>query len=190
MRVISGTAGGLKLIAPRGMTTRPTTDRVKEALFSILEHAGVIKGAKVLDLFAGSGALGIEALSRGAAACTFVEKNRAALEALHTNISKTRCGHQATVLPQDALRAVERLAGAGARFRLALIDPPYDSGIQTTIISYLSEHLMEPDGMLVVELAARSSLPQQIGYCNRSDRRVYGDTALDFFIAEATTDAP
>ena len=189
MRVISGTAGGLKLTAPRGMTTRPTTDRVKEALFSILEHAGVIAGAKVLDLFAGSGSLGIEALSRGAATCTFIEKNRAALDALQTNITRTRYSQQATVLPQDALRAVERLAGTGARFRLALIDPPYDSGIQTAIISYLSEHLMEPDGMIVAELSSRSSLPQQIGRCNRSDRRVYGDTALEFYIAEAT-DAP
>lgn len=189
MRVISGTAGGLKLAAPKGITTRPTTDRVKEALFSILEHAGILEGATVLDLFAGSGALGIEALSRGAAACTFVEKNRAALDALQANLVRTRCSMQATVLPQDALRAIERLAATGVRFRLALIDPPYESGIQTTVVSYLAEHLMEPEGLIVVELASRSTLPGRAGLCSKSDRRVYGDTALEFFVTEAS-DAP
>lgn len=189
MRVISGTAGGLKLTAPRGVTTRPTTDRVKEALFSILENTGALYEARVLDLFAGSGSLGIEALSRGAASCTFVEKNRAALDALQTNISRTGCCQQTTVLPLDALRAIEKLSGTGARFTLALIDPPYASGLQTTILQQVAGQLMAADGLIVVETSSRDKLPERIGCCTRHDRRIYGDTAIDFFIMEAT-DAP
>jgi len=189
VRVISGTAGGLKLTAPRGVTTRPTTDRVKEALFSILEHAGVLEEARVLDLFAGSGSLGIEALSRGATSCTFVEKNRQALDALQTNLSRTGCSRRATVLPQDALRAIEKLSGTGARFTLALIDPPYASGIQCTVLEQVAGQLMAADGLIVIETSSRSALPEQIGCSTRHDRRVYGDTAIDFFVTEAT-DAP
>jgi len=189
VRVISGTAGGLKLTAPRGVTTRPTTDRVKEALFSILEHAGAIEEAQVLDLFAGSGSLGIEALSRGAASCTFVENNRQALDALQANLSRTGCGLRATVLPQDALRAIEKLSNIGARYTLALIDPPYASGIQTTVLKQVAGQLMAAGGLIVIETSSRFALPEQAGCCTRHDRRVYGDTALDFFITEAM-DAP
>ncbi|CAH2031146.1 16S rRNA (guanine(966)-N(2))-methyltransferase RsmD [Trichlorobacter ammonificans] len=185
MRVISGRAGGLKLTAPRGTTTRPTTDRVKEALFNILEHAGLLEAAHVLDLFAGSGALGIEALSRGSASCVFVEKNRPALEALQANLSRTGCDTDATVLRQDALRAIERLADDGRRFTLALLDPPYDSGLQTTILEQVADRLMEPGGTLVMETDSRSQLPERIGSCTLHDRRVYGDTAILFFTTEA-----
>lgn len=189
MRVISGTAGGLKLTAPRGVNTRPTTDRVKEALFSILEHAGHLEEALVLDLFAGSGSLGIEALSRGAARCTFVEKNRQALEALQSNLSRTGFGCRSTVLPQDALRAIEKLGGTGARFTLALLDPPYASGLQATVLEQVAGQLMAADGLIVVETSSRDKLPERIGCSTRHDRRIYGDTAIDFFIMEAT-DAP
>lgn len=185
MRVISGSAGGLKLTAPRGTATRPTTDRVKEALFSILDHAGVLEEAHVLDLFAGSGALGIEALSRGAASCVFVEKNRPALEALQTNLSRTGCIERATVLQQDALRAIDRLAHGGRRFTLALLDPPYESGLQTTVLEQVAARLMEPGGTLVMETAGRADLPERLTACVRHDRRVYGDTAVLFYTTEA-----
>jgi 16S rRNA (guanine966-N2)-methyltransferase len=119
VRVIAGELRGRRLVAPAGTTTRPTSDRVREATFNALTSLDVIDGAVVLDGFAGSGALGIEALSRGAARCTFVERDRAALAALRSNLE--RCGlgpDRATVLPGQ-------LARATGPWDLALLDPPY-----------------------------------------------------------------
>lgn len=119
MRVIAGELRGRRLVAPAGSTTRPTSDRVREATFNALTSLGAIDGAEVLDLFAGSGALGIEALSRGAARCTFVERDRAALEALRDNLR--RCG-----LDDDRARVVVGDAGSvEGPCDLALLDPPY-----------------------------------------------------------------
>ena len=121
MRVVAGDLGGRKLVAPGGRTTRPTSDRVREATFNALESLGVVGGARVLDLFAGSGALGIEALSRGAARATFVERDRPALSALRTNLE--RCGlasPRAEVVVGDGLSI--DLPGP---WDLALLDPPY-----------------------------------------------------------------
>jgi 16S rRNA (guanine966-N2)-methyltransferase len=119
VRVIAGELRGRRLVAPPGPTTRPTADRVREATFNALTSLDAIDGAEVLDLFAGSGALGIEALSRGAARCTFVERDRAALEALRDNLR--RCG-----LGDDRARVVVGDAGSVAgRWDLALLDPPY-----------------------------------------------------------------
>lgn len=123
MRVISGTARGRRLIAPEGAVTRPTPDRVREATFNALGSLGAVAGASVLDLFAGSGAMGIEALSRGAADATFVDQDRSARAALEANLAATRLAAHATVVTAP----VERfLLGVGARhWDLALIDPPY-----------------------------------------------------------------
>jgi len=93
------------------------------------------------------------------------------------------------VLPQDALRAIEKLGNTGARYTLALIDPPYASGIQTTVLKQVAGQLMAAGGLIVIETSSRFALPEQAGCCTRHDRRVYGDTALDFFITEAM-DAP
>lgn len=186
MRVISGSVGGLKLSAPKGMTTRPTTDRVKEALFSILEHAGFLEGSKVLDLFAGSGALGIEAISRGAASCIFVENNRSALQTIRVNLSRTGLEDKANIISMDVLKAIEKIAQKENRFKLALLDPPYDSGVQVNTIKYLATYLMEPDGMIVLEVSSRSVVPQSIAGYTRINRRVYGDTALEFFTLEGS----
>ena len=121
MRVVAGELGGRKLVAPTGRTTRPTSDRVREATFNALESLGAVEDAVVLDLFAGSGALGIEALSRGAARATFVERDRAALAALRTNLE--RCGlgpPRAEVVVGDGLSV-----GLAGPWDLALLDPPY-----------------------------------------------------------------
>ena len=122
IRVVSGEFGGRKLAVPDGLATRPTTDKVRQAVFNSLDSAGLIDGAAVVDLFAGSGALGIEALSRGAATCVFVERDRAALHALRANISTLGLEQRTTVVTSDvpawvpALRCID----------LALIDPPYE----------------------------------------------------------------
>lgn len=121
MRVVAGEFGGRKLVAPPGDTTRPTTDRVREAVFNSLDSMGLLEGAVVVDLFAGSGAMGIEALSRGAARCTFVERDRAALQALRANISTLDLDTRTTVVTSDVLAWVPAMRGVD----LALIDPPY-----------------------------------------------------------------
>lgn len=185
MRVIAGAARGMHLTAPRGTTTRPTSDRVKEALFSMLTSAEQLDQAQVLDLFAGSGALGIEALSRGASHVVFVEKDRAALEVLHKNLSLTGFQDQSQILAMDCLQALKRLQHQQQRFTLILMDPPYKADNHKQIIELLSDNLLTLDGVLVVEVASRSSLPERVGSCIRTDRRVYGDTALEFFSVES-----
>jgi 16S rRNA (guanine966-N2)-methyltransferase len=122
IRVVSGEFGGRKLSVPDGLGTRPTTDKVRQAVFNSLDSAGLIDGAAVADLFAGSGALGIEALSRGAASCVFVERDRAALKALRANIATLGLDERATVVTSD----VPAWAPAMRSVDLALIDPPYE----------------------------------------------------------------
>lgn len=121
MRVISGEFGGRKLVAPDGTTTRPTTDKVRQAVFNSLGSMGVIEGATVADLYAGSGALGIEALSRGAEHCVFVERDRAALNALRENIAALALGTRATVHATDVMAWVPAMRNVD----IAFIDPPY-----------------------------------------------------------------
>ena len=121
MRVIAGEFGGRKLIAPEGLSTRPTTDKVRQAVFNSLNSMGVVEGATVIDLFAGSGALGIEALSRGAEFCTFVERDRNALRALRENIAALGIEDRTRIASTDVLAYVPGITGVD----LALIDPPY-----------------------------------------------------------------
>lgn len=188
MRVIAGTAGGLKLTTPAGITTRPTTDRVKEALFSILDSADAVCGVQVLDLFAGSGALGIEALSRGADHVTLVDKSRPALEALRKNLLHTKLANRATIIGLDAWHALDQLVRQQAHFDLILIDPPYNQGLQVKALERLAP-LLTPTSLVVAEAATRESLPERVGSCRLTDRRVYGDTALAFYVLEGN-DAP
>ncbi len=159
MRVIAGTARGLRLDAPPGRSTRPTLDRVRESIFNALTSADLLAGSVVLDAFAGSGALGIEALSRGAEACVFVERDRAALAALRSNLERTRLADRSTVVPGDAfalLGSSGRLAGRS--FGLALLDPPYGTEewaallgcIRAETVVIESDHVVDPgDGWRV-----------------------------------------
>lgn len=121
MRVVAGELGGRKLVSPEGTSTRPTTDRVREAIFNALGSAGLIEGALVADLFAGTGAIGIEALSRGASHCTFVERDRSALRALEENIDALDLGSRSRILRSDAGPAATTLD-----VDIAFVDPPYE----------------------------------------------------------------
>lgn len=121
MRVVAGELGGRKLVSPEGTSTRPTTDRAREAIFNALGSAGLIDGALVADLFAGTGAVGIEALSRGAAHCTFVERDRNALRALEENVDTLDLAQRTRILRSDASQAAATLD-----VDIAFIDPPYD----------------------------------------------------------------
>ncbi len=185
MRVIAGTAGGRHLVAPHGRTTRPTSDRVKEALFSILASLDCLADALILDLFAGSGALGIEALSRGARHAVFVEKDRTALAALAKNLAATGFSARSTVLAVDVELALKRLQQNESCFNVVLLDPPYQSDLYTRTIAFAGTYLMTPDGLLVAETAKRVALPEKIVPCARIDYRVYGDTVLEFYALES-----
>ena len=134
MRVVAGTAGGRALVAPEGTNTRPTSDRVRESIFNMLFSLGATEDARVLDLYAGSGALGIEALSRGASHCTFVEQDRHAVEVIRENLETLRFNDRATVVQADALVWVERQE---APFDLVLADPPYAEEEWSTLLDQL-----------------------------------------------------
>jgi 16S rRNA (guanine966-N2)-methyltransferase len=157
MRIIAGTHRGHTIYAPKGRDTRPTSDRVRENVFNIL---GVVDGAVVLDLYAGSGAMGLEALSRGAARAVFVERDGAAVRAIERNLDKLRLS--ATVLRQDAVTALVAEAASGRKYDLVLVDPPYEmySDIEPQLARYLPA-LLAHDGVVVVETDARvePSLP-------------------------------
>jgi 16S rRNA (guanine966-N2)-methyltransferase len=155
MRIISGLYRGRPLIAPKGDTTRPTADRTREALFSMLvSRLGSFEGLRVLDLFAGSGALGLEALSRGAAACTFVEQDGAALDALRTNIAKL--GAIGADLRAGSVMA---LGPAPASYDLLLLDPPYDSGAGVVALERLLRlGWIAPGALVSVETMKREDV--------------------------------
>lgn len=183
MRVIAGSARGTKLVAPRGMTTRPTADRVREALFSIIQSRYELDGTHVLDICAGTGGLGIEALSRGALSCCFIENNRAALKCLRQNLISTHCADRASVMEMTPHKALPLLAGRGRQYSLIFFDPPYASELYAPVLELLSTlDLLVPGGVLIAESATRCILPDQIMNFIKSDRRVYGDTALEMYI--------
>jgi len=137
MRVVAGELGGRRLVAPLGASTRPTSDKVREAVFNSLDSAGLIDGAAVLDLFAGSGAMGIEALSRGAARCDFVEHDARALDALRQNLDALGLAARARVHRVDALRGAPR-----AHFDLAIADPPYQFDKWPELIAVLDADVL------------------------------------------------
>ncbi|MDI9470018.1 MAG: RsmD family RNA methyltransferase [Bacillota bacterium] len=160
MRVIAGEAGGLELEAPRGLYTRPTSARLKEALFAMLESRGLLREARVLDVFAGSGQLAIEALSRGARAAVLVESARPALVAIRRNLLHCRLETRATVLPRPALRALRELQAAGASFDLIFMDPPYEAAAaEFARLGELPAGLLAPGGILVAERARGTDCP-------------------------------
>ena len=152
MRVISGARRGKKLLAPRGEHTRPTADRVKEAMFDIVQFR--VPGARVLDLFCGSGQLGIEALSRGAADCLFVDSARDSVRLVQENLR--RCGLTARVLQCDALGILK----SGEKFDLIFLDPPYGSGLEAKAIEAVKEFdILTRGGIMVVETRPETALP-------------------------------
>jgi len=185
MRVIAGTGRGRKLSAPPGVTTRPTSDRVKEALFSILASRIKFADIRVLDICAGTGSLGIEALSRGAGSCCFIESNLSVKAILKKNLIVTDCLNRSEIVTMDAVKALQAIAGRGQRFDLAFFDPPYDSELYQRVPEELdAAALLTPGSILVAECSVRNPLPESCGRLKRFDRRVYGETALELFIQE------
>lgn len=182
MRVIAGTWRGMKLNAPHGQITRPTSDRVKESLFTIISNKIEFEGIRVLDICAGSGSLGIEALSRGADCCCFIEQDRQVVEVLKKNLSAARLGNRAELLALEALKGLQMLADRKRVYDLVLFDPPYDSALYDSVPVFLgSAGLLAAGSLFVAECSRRTTLPETFGSLLKTDRRVYGDTALEFF---------
>jgi 16S rRNA (guanine(966)-N(2))-methyltransferase RsmD len=174
MRVIAGTWGGRRLQAPPGDATRPTSDRVREALFSVL--GARVDGARVLDLFAGSGALGIEALSRGAAAATFVDSAPAALKALRANLDAVGAGEAAEVRRQDARRFLAGASAAAREYDLVFLDPPYRLASRLGgELSAILPAVLAPEGVVIAESDRRNPLDLDLPLL---DERRYGDTLI------------
>jgi len=186
MRISGGVHRSRQLVSPRGAATRPTSDRVREALFSILDSRGAIAGARVIDFYAGTGALGLEALSRGAAHATFVENDRRALEALARNIDALRERPRTRVVPQAVARAAVTLAGEGAT--LVFCDPPYADvtraeGVAKLLGALEADGVLRDGALVVLEHATRDKLSLPTGAkLLADDTRAYGDTTLSFYV--------
>lgn len=188
-RIIGGTAGGRRLETPRGSSTRPTSDRVREALFSRLDHHDLISGANVLDLYAGSGALGLEAASRGAASVLLIEAHAGAAKAIAANI--TAIGLPGVRVVRDTVeRALRADPPSGSQMGLVLVDPPYDvtEADLSAVLAQLVEHAwLTPDAVVVVERSTRSPQPTWPEGLELSGEKRYGETTIWF--AEPPLDA-
>lgn len=176
MRVITGEARGKKLIALEGdEITRPTTDMVKESIFSIIQFD--VPGANVLDLFAGSGQLGIEAISRGALHCVFVENNRDALAVVKENVLSCKFTDRARILHMDS---IEYLKMAKKDIDIAFVDPPYRSGVIEKVMPHL-ERIMSDRGIVVCEHEKELELPESYGRLVKKKTYKYGKIALTVY---------
>ncbi len=176
MRIVAGQARGLKLAVPRGDHVRPTADRVREALFSAI--GGDIVGARVLDLFAGTGALGLESLSRGASAAVFVERAAAVLPVLRQNISAVGAAGSTRVLRMDARRALSSLAREGAVFDLVFLDPPYRTDLLHRVLKPLATLGLLAPGASVIAEHPRGEPPHPPEGLRIVTTRSYGTTSL------------
>ncbi|MFB9378157.1 16S rRNA (guanine(966)-N(2))-methyltransferase RsmD [Kineococcus gynurae] len=178
-RIVAGAAGGRRLQVPAGSATRPTSDRVREALFSALDSAGLCSGTRVLDLYAGSGALGLEAASRGAARVVLVEAARAAVTAARGNVRELGLPGVSVVAEKVERFLASPAAVVGGGWDLVLLDPPYPLG-EDELAAVLARlvGLLAPDALVVVERSARSPEPTWPSGLVRERRRGYGETAV------------
>lgn len=178
MHVIAGSAKGRRLLTPKDQSIRPTSSRVKEAIFSIL--APRVVHARFLDLFAGTGAIGIEALSRGASHVVFVEPARESLTLLRQNIERCGMAAQADVMARTAAEFLRRSSGSRC-FDIIFADPPYDQLPRNVLSSIAQSAILGPNSIVILEHASAASVPEQIGRLVRIRQYRYGDTALSRF---------
>lgn len=182
MRVISGLAKGLQLKAPNTHKVRPAADKVKGAIFNIL---GDISGARVLDLFAGSGSVGIEALSRGAQHCTFVEADRNIAASIQKNLEHCKLQKNAQVMIRKVDQALLWLDKKGQHFDLIFVDPPYDKNLVRPTLELLADSpLLTPHALVVIEHSPREQ-PNEV-MLEITDRRKYGQTLISFMKAKGS----
>lgn len=177
MRVIAGTAKGIQLKTPEGLITRPTADRVKEALFSILQFE--LPAARILDLFGGTGQLGIEALSRGAASAVFVDKEESACRLIRENLKRTKFTERAQVVHSDYL---SYLQNTKEKFDIVLLDPPYAEVFLENAIKSITEiDILQSNGIIVAEFPFGKELPHEFTGFTRAKDYKYGKTVLTLY---------
>lgn len=188
MRIVGGQFRGKPLVAPPGEGTRPTSDRARQAIFNVLEHAAWspgLEGARVVDAFAGSGALGLEALSRGAAFCLFIDTDEGARGAIRDNVEALGLFGAARVHRRDAADLGPRPGSAGETFTLAFLDPPYRRGLGERALAELARgDWLAPEAVCVLEQAADEPLQTPPGF-ERLDTRRYGAAQVSFLLHRA-----
>lgn len=181
LRIVAGAHRGRTLVAPKGHSTRPTADRVRQAVFNILEHAPwapALTGARTADLFAGSGALGLEALSRGAASCVFVDRDSAARQAIASNLATLGLEDRCELVAADATRLPRR--PDAERIDLVFLDPPYAEGLASpALLSLAANDWLAAGAVAVVEVGAREPTPSAADY-RLLDERVWGAAKVGF----------
>ncbi len=182
MRIISGSAKGKRLVTFPDRGIRPTPDRVREAIFSILySRLGALEGRKVLDLFAGTGAMGIEALSRGASRGWLVDQGAQAAGVISSNLKICCLEERATFIRSGVLQTLSRLEREKP-FDLIFLDPPYGKGLVQKVVAALADsEFLAPEGIICAESASQDDIPGAIGGLVRIDKRCYGSTAVHFF---------
>ena len=183
MRVISGKVRGLKLDTPKNDDVRPTTDRVKESLFNIINP--YVIDSNVLDLFAGTGSLGIECLSRGALSATFVDVSKDSINIVKSNVKKARVENESTILNLDFKTAIDRLNVQNKKFDIIFMDPPYYKNMFIDALSNIdNSDLLSEDGIIVVEHDTKDKFIDKIGRLEKSKEKKYGNTTLTFYKME------
>jgi 16S rRNA (guanine966-N2)-methyltransferase len=184
VRIIAGALKGRRLVAPRGRATRPTADQVRIALMDTL--APRLDGARVLDLFAGAGGVGLEALSRGAAHATFIEQDTRAVAALRDNVAVLGLGPAARVRRADVLREIPALYRAGERFDVVFLDPPYDAGlVEPTLEALGGGGLLLAEGLVIAQHFTKRAPAEVVGVLAAFRTRRFGETTLTFYRAGA-----
>lgn len=180
MRIVAGSARGRPLKGPKGPGIRPTADRVRETLFNVLGQ--YLEGGCVLDLFAGTGALAFEALSRGAERAVLVDSGREALGLIRENAAALGFEARAEVIASDALRAVDRLGGEGRRFALVFADPPYAKKAIAELLQGIDRaDLLEADGTVILEHGKHEPVPEREGRLAQVDQRAFGETRVTLY---------
>ncbi len=175
MRVITGSARGMTLKTLEGETTRPTTDRVKEAVFSAIQFE--TEGARVLDLFAGSGQMGIEALSRGASDAVFVDSDKGAISVIRANVTKTKFTDKSRIMQADAFAFLNMNVSI---FDIVFLDPPYDTGLLERALGAVAD-FVDTAGTVICEHPLRAELPQECGGLKKYRNYKYGKTAVTIY---------
>ena len=184
LRIIGGIARGVPIKAPDTKDTRPTLDRTKESVFNIMMP--YLADTAVLDLFAGSGSLGIEALSRGAKNAVFVDKSRKCRDIILYNLDKTKFSRQAEVLAMDVENAVRYLAGRHDKFDIIFMDPPYNMNFVNKTIQIISDFdIMSEEGILACEHHENETPPDKVGNLVRTRIKHYGETVFSFYVKES-----
>lgn len=180
MRVISGEKKGFKLKAPKGKDTRPTEDRIKESMFNILKN--IDESSLALDLFAGSGSIGIEFLSRGANMAYFVDKSNFSIKAIKDNLDHTDLLSRSKIIKNDSIKAIKLLGKKNIKFNYIFIDPPYESDLINKVVENIwKENILAKGGIIILEHEKKLYLPNKMHGLEKIDERNYGSKSLTFY---------